>query len=375
MLPGAGSLPRAGSLRRAGTLPRTGSLRRVGSLRLVPMALVAGVLLIAGCGDGRPDGANPGDGPAPTRREVVTTVVDEVVVPAYGAAASTAADLDEAVGSFCAAPSAATLDEARDALVAAVSAWERTAVFRLGPAMMRRSNSVVAYPSDGDKIDAAVAAGAPTDAASIRNRTGSALRGYGAVGHLLDGARRDPAVTEPAQCAYLTGLTGVVAEETATVAAAWTDGSDGEEPYRDTAMAPATGLVDDLVNEQLGRFEAESKALSAAPEARAAAGDAGGAGLAGDGLLRLRSQLDGAAAVNAELSSLLPPRVADQLDEETAVLKRALAGADRPAVDPSSGPSPAAVRDAVEGLRATLRTEVVSALDVTVGFSDNDGDS
>lgn len=349
--------------------------------RSVVALVAAATLSLVACGGD--EGATPStSSPATDRAEVVARLVDDVVVPANAAAADTAAALLTEVESLCAAPTDATLASARDALSVAWAAWEYTDTFDLGPAMDRRSISVVSYEPDPAKIDAALAASPPADAETVRNRTSSSLRGFGAAAHLLFGSPAAPvdlgAFTTPGRCDYLEAVAAVIAEETSIVDAAWTEGVDGAAPFRDTATGEGpealstTDVVDDLVNMQVSRLESSAKALIAASEV--ATGES--PDLSPAFSFRLAAYLDGVTAVYEAIEPLLDDELAGRVADGLAAVRLVLDGG---SVTPSEPvPDSAMIADlaaAVTDLRSTIATEVVSALDVTITFSDNDGDS
>ena len=110
--------------------------------------------------------------------------------------------------------------------------------------------------------------------------------------------------------------------------------------------------IDSWVNMSLSTLESDLKLL-ADPETQPAA-----MGPTRQHLLTIQKLWDDDGA---GLGSLAGDEVDDKLSTE---LETAIAATD-----------PASLSTAIEAVRSTLGTEVVSALDVTVGFSENDGDS
>jgi len=295
------------------------------------------VVVLGGCnrGNDAPDGGT-------ARERAVTAIVDNVIAPSYQAVDVSSAALSQAVADLCAAPSIDTIAGARTATGAAWSAWEHTETFDVGPAVARRSNTYVAYRVAPGRVDVLLNGTPPADADAARNRTASNQRGYGAIDHLL--AADDPAQYPGARCVYLTALTDLVAEESAALADAWA--GEGRE---EVLAMNASDVIDDLINMQVSFLEATVRTYDDGTDPTRSEA------------LEIPGALVGMADVyTAGLDGLLTNALARTVHEEiNAALARSVADA----------------APAIEALRATIATEVVSALDVTVGFSENDGDS
>ena len=344
----------------------------------VVAAVVALSMVAVGCSS-NDDSREPSQEPSTDRGAAVVVLLDSTIIPAYERAAGTADEFKRSVDGFCASPDAAGLTAARDGLVEAWSAWAETDSLAIGPAMERRSVSVVSYRVDTAKVDALLASSPPLDARTVRNNTGSSVRGFGAAAHLLLGppdAPVDVASFDSARCGYLSAVVAVIADELATVSNEWTVPVDGKAPYRETATGSGEGaltptdVIDSLVNMQMSHLEAESKGLTAVAE-----GSTSPAELPPADLFRLDAQIRGMVGVYKSFDRLLEKSLRTRLDAEFTALTESLAddGADIfvvPSIDHVKTLAPA-----VENLRLTISTEVVSALDVTVGFSENDGDS
>jgi predicted lipoprotein len=331
--------------------------------------------LVAGCSsDDEPTKAAPATA---DRAEVVAALVQDVILPANASAATEAAAASTAIGELCESPDSTRLEVARSAVATAWGAWRATDSFDVGPAMQRRSSSVVSYKVDVAKVDATLAGSPPTDPETVRNRTSSSLRGYGAAWHLLT-ADAGAFSAVPARCAYLSAVMSVIADETATVDDGWTTGLDGAAPYSDTAtgvgddaLSP-TDMIDSLVNMQLSQLESTSKLLTAESELAPGADS----DLPVGEMFQFAAQVRGIGDSYTELDALLKPELSKAISDEVDALARILADdATEPSETPPTADRAKAVATAVEELRVTIATEVVSALDVTVSFSENDGDS
>lgn len=342
-------------------------------------SLVALALVGSGCGG---DGEKATDStPGMTREEAVGAFVSEVVVPANEVAADSAEAAASAVAALCASPSEASLVPARAAVAAGWGAWRATDTFDMGPAMDRRSTSVVSYKVDPEKVDVALAATPPTDPETVRNRTSSSVRGYGAAWHLLT-ADAAAFAGQPQRCAYLSAVLAVIVEEAGAVRDGWTDGLDGAPAFRETATGSGsdaltpTDVIDAVVNMQLSQLETSAKLLTAVAEAEPGSTGTPTSELPVGELFQLSAQMGGFSATYDRLGDLLDPALVKTVAKEIATIERLLSEASMlpSEVDPSAADA-GEVAEAVEALRSTIATEVVSALDVTVSFSENDGDS
>ena len=353
--------------------------------RLVAAAVAGCLVLVAGCGGG------------PERPAVLADLADEAIVPAYRQFDSAATALHAAAVRLCDAPSEAALADARTALDAARSAWAYSEPMWVGPVMDRRSWAVVRWPAAVDEIKALIAdTSIELDRDRLANRIGADQRGLGAVEHVLytdsSGAAGTAsavlsALADPRRCGYLRGVTEVVAEEAAVVAAGWTEDWDGAGPYRDQFSAEGGDGLDSIVNDTLFLLERITDlelgpALGAmGSEVRLDAIDEGPAAAGAEDLV---SRLDGVRAVligdqsaGAGLAPLLGDELTGRLSDQLAAARAAASGLEPPLrrAAATSSASVAAARDAVKVIQITVATEVVGRLGVTIGFSDADGDS
>ena len=338
-------------------------------------------------------------GGAPSYKETLINLTDEVVVPAYRQLADDATALDGKVATLCESPSEAALQDARQAWRAARASWLQTGAMSFGPVMDRRSASVLDWsPTDTAAIDEAVAdAEFSTSADQVRNSYSAGRRGFGAMEHLLfrDGAL-EALTTAPATCAYLTALAQVMGEETAGILDDWTGGGELETPYRDyftdranLSLIPGDAveevvrtqvfLIRDIVHMRLATalgLRGDGQDLTAIP------GNVADNGLADlhNELIGMQRIYEGSGEEPAGLAALVQP-----LSEETNQRVRDRLAATIRAVDGVEGPLKAAIAerpeqvqnlyDRLADLQTTMATEVVSLLGVSVGFSDTDGDT
>ena len=353
------------------------------------LALLVGslVLLMTGCTSG-----------APSDRDVLISLTDQVVVPAYQAVADDAARLDQDATALCVLPDAAGLGRARQSWRSARASWLRSRVVWFGPVMDRRSISLLDWsPTDTEGIDGLLGKGAAVDANQVRNLLSANRRGFGAVEYLLfqsDALAR--LKDSPAYCAYLSALTEVAREEAAAILTDWTGGGQTETAYRDyftdrskLALLPSDA-VEEMVRTQVFlirdmthmRMAAALGLRSGELDLSAIPGNAADNGLADlrDELLGLQAVYQGAGESALGISDLVRPLSGDTDQRMRGQLTAAIAAAD--AVD---GPLRVAIAerpeqvnalyDRLADLQRILATEAVSLLGVSVGFSDTDGDS
>ena len=362
------------------------NLRRAGAILAPLLAIVT--LVAAACSGG-----------GPTDREVLISLTDEVIVPAYQQAAEDAGQLDQKVAALCNAPSEKSLDEAQQAWRSARASWLRTRAMWFGPVMDRRSASQLDWsPTDSEGIDESVASdGFAIDADQVRSTLSADRRGFGSIEHLLF---RDDALemvsNSPPYCGYLLTLTQVTDDEATAILADWTEGGESGTPYRDyftgrskLAIEPSAA-VEELVRTQvflirdiahmrmataLG-LRSEDIDLSAIP------GNAADNGLSDlrNELLGMQEIYQGSGGEELGISHLVQP-----LSQDTDRRFRTELAAALTAVDALEGPLQVAIAQRPEQVNAiydrltdvqrTLAIEVVSLLGVSVGFSDADGDS
>ena len=354
----------------------------------LPVLLAALMLCASACTGGGPSDKN-----------VLISLIDHVVVPAYQQAAEDAVQLEEAAAELCRSPSEVSLDAARQAWSTARASWLRTRAMSFGPVMDRRSASLLDWsPTDTDGIDASItSADFTVNADVIRDSVSADRRGFGAVEYLLFNPDSLASLSSsPPSCAYLSAVTQVNREETAALSAEWTVGGELGTPYKDyfTDRANLSAVPSDAVEEvvrvqvfmirdmvqvriapALGLREDE-------PDLTSIPGNAADNGLADihHELLGMQKVYHGAGGEELGISQLIIP-----LSEETDQRFRESLSAALMAVEAVEVPLTVAITEHPEQVTAlydrlsevqrTLATEVVSLLGVSVGFSDTDGDA
>ncbi len=329
----------------------------------------------------------------PSRQDVLVSLTDLVIVPRFQSVADEMNGLKDALHTLCAGPSPATLDGAG-------APWMRAPAMWLGPAMERRSRSLVDWsPIDPERIEAMLADRDAVMAADVREFLASTQRGLGAIEYVIfgdDGAVL-AALGQPdgIRCQYLAALGDVAAAETDGVLADWTGANPDGKAYAGYFNGTAAhslldkAAVDELVRTSVFltrsitdlRLGQALGANNGPPEPAAIPGGAGQNAVAD-----LRNQAPGMQDVylgsgpGYGLSALVRGVSPDADDRTIAGFKAALA-----AIDQLEEPLPATIVDNPEPARMAherlqhfqraLNTEVVSLLGVSVGFADTDGDS
>lgn len=317
------------------------------------LVLASLALVLGGCGGD--------EGRAGEEAAAVAGITETVAAPAFADLATDATALGERLDDFCADPGPATLDAARAAWREARLRWRATEPVWVGPVSERRSEAVIDWPPDRDRIAELRDGGEPIDAERL-TRVAASQRGLATIELLIFG--REPT---PRACAYAAAAAAVAAEEARALAIDW-----GAGPMLDTGM---------LVTGQLSFLRAAADmrlAAAASATDTAARAEILGEGAAGQGAPELR---EGLVTLRATLvGGNGRPGLADLADDDLRVrlvgeVDAAIAALERP--EPLAGRSPGELRAIADALRAverTMATELVMALGVTVGFSDNDGD-
>ena len=331
-----------------------------------------------------------------TRGEVLQSLTSKVILPGYMSAADGMTMLSKSVDALCSSPSEAALEAAQDKWREARQAWLRTESYRFGPAMDRRSVSLVDWwPIDEEKIDRNLAAEEEITAERVTEFLPSTQRELSAAEYLLfgEGSAGLSDGSEPRRCAYLQSVTTVTMDELAGILADWqgTGDSGGYAGYFDGTGSLA--VIDSDAEAEVVRslvFQVRSianmrlgSALGVDEEVDTSAIPAGDARHSSEDLL---CQLDSIASIYrgaqggmglsarvASASQEVDARMIKAIDSTTAAT-RALGGDIISQLQANPG-QVRAVYDSMKELQRVLNTEIVSLLGVSVGFSDTDGDS
>ena len=338
----------------------------------------------------------------PTKKAVVVALTAQVIVPAYEQAAARMGELAAAADTLCAAPDPAALTAARQAWREARAAWSFTAPLRFGPVMTRKSLGLVDWPAaPAAEIDTALADREVITLNDIREFLPSDRRGLGVMEYLLFGADEAilTALADPAtlRCDYLTALSQAAAAEVAAARSEWTQGAGEAGPYRAVfdgsaasslhESAALTDLVSSIVflNQRIARMQL-APALGmdgVTPDSSTIPG-----GPAHNAVADMQNQVRAMQAVysggdSAEALGLrhLTAQLSPEIDRQTTAALESAAAAIADLEEPLpetilSNPAPGqAAFDRIIAVQRLFNADIASLLNISIGFSDQDGDS
>lgn len=296
-----------------------------------------------------------------------------------------------AVAALCQAPAAdgkAALESARAAWQATAHAWEQLAAVSVGPVIARRSQRAIDFtPTRPALIEKAIAT--QPEGAKAFERIGTPAKGLPALEWLL--------WTRPAQpgspaCSYATEVAQDVARESAALEKAFTEAAGTDWGAEDEQAASAQA-ISEFVNQWVGGIErlrwaqmdkplraAQGRKAPAYP--RAASNNTLAAWSATWTGLRSVTALPAHAAVPTPGEALVPLEMylrgkglnplADKLHQATSQVDASMAQ-----VQKTGTQNKAAIQQTAKNLAALkflAESEVAPALQVSIGFSDADGD-
>lgn len=299
-----------------------------------------------------------------------------------------------AVAALCQAPAAdgrAVLESARTAWLATARAWEQLSAVSVGPVIARRSQRAIDFtPTRPALIEKAIAA--QPQGAKAFERIGTPAKGLPALEWLL--------WTRPAQpgspaCGYAHEVAQDVARDSAALAKAFADAAATDWGAEDEQEG-STQAISEFVNQWVGgierlRWAQMDKPLRAAGSGsgartpdypRTASGSTLAAWAATWGGLRSLTTLPAHAHNPAAGEALVPLEMvlrgkglnplADKLRQATDKVDASMAQ-----VQKSGLQNKAAIQQTARDLAALkflAESEVAPALQVSIGFSDADGD-
>jgi predicted lipoprotein len=331
------------------------------------------------------------DDAAPTRAGTLAKLADVTIVPRYAEMEAAAGELVAAGEALCATPDEASLGKARAALAETRRAWKTLEPMWIGPVMQRRSASFIDSPINADDIVALASGAVPAtiDADYIRTRAGSDQRGLRAVELLVGGPDvAAPVLDDRRHCEYLVAMAKVIHDEAVAVHGEWSRTTGGGPSYRDRFADPANSTdFDSIVNDVFFVLqEITVKDLGSALGVTTAAPDPDAVveGPSGLGVPDLQARITGARLVligdgdkAKGLATLLGKDMTGRLQSALDAADATIAAIDVP-LRTALGTNPDAVqnvRSSVNAVQLIVATEVMSTLNVKLGFAGNDGDS
>lgn len=388
-------------------------------IRIITISIVAillQLLVVLGCEAGNPPAAAQPEAPVgdvaaeapiepaakpPSRSEVLVSATDDLIVPRFREVAQEMGLLQTSLNALCDNPTQQRLGEAREAWRNARAPWMRSQAIWFGPIMDRRSRSYMDWaPIEPERIEKMLEKRDSVDAEYIREFLASTQRGLGAVEYVLfdDDAAvlRELGQPDSIRCQYLVALGGIVAEESAGALADWTGDNAKGISYATFFNGTASDslLGKSALNELVRTSVFMSRTITDMRLGKALGVDGVDADpsviTGGDGnssVADMRNQvlgmqdvyLGGEMDAGMGVSALVRGLSKETDDRMREAFVNALE-----AIDGLDEPLSAAIRDnpeaaleahrALKHLQLTLSTDIVSLLDVTVGFADTDGD-
>lgn len=309
--------------------------------------------------------------------------------PRAVAFAEAAAAMPPALRALCTAPAAApTLDGARAAWQRSMLAWEALSGVAVGPVIARRAQRQIDFaPTRPQLIERAIKT--QPQGAKAFERVGTPAKGLPALEWLL---WTQPAAPQSPACAYAVEVALDVEREATALRTAFeaTTGTDWEAEDQQERSTQAMG---EFINQWVGgierlRWAHMEKPLRAAQGTRTpdyprlASGQTVAAWQAEWQAVRSLAVLPDGAAVPAPGAAVVPLEtylrgrglnpLADRLLQAAQAVDQALAPLAPTGVPDAARVLPAA--KALSALKHLAEAEIAPALEVSIGFSDADGD-
>lgn len=325
------------------------------------------------------------------RSALLSSMSVEVVEPWYADFAARAAALDDAVVALCEAPDEARLDAARAALLDARVAYARVEVVPVGPfSFLSVADQVDFWPADDVAIDKFVAGDAEVVIAQV-DRIGVNKKGLPALEYLLhldaDPTTQLTALADnPRRCAMLEVLAEDVHQRADAVYAEWdADGANyGAELSEmsgegiDMVVNNALAAIEVVAREDLGPPIGTKSGGTPKPESARAWRSRSSLELTRANLEAFRVLYEGRAgyAGLAEFTQIRSERVHGLMTAQLEDVDAAITAIPAPLVTAATEHTELvqAAYDEDKELVRLIKTEWMSALGVSLNFSDNDGD-
>lgn len=370
------------------------------------LILAVGALALpiaAGCASAAPAASAPtasADPPA-SRQDVLVSLTADVIAPRFEAVSAEMNALQDSLHTLCGNPTAANLQRAQDAWRNARAPWMRSQAMWFGPVMDRRSRSLVDWaPVEPERIEDLLATKKDGITAEYaREFLASTQRGLGAVEYIIFGydaaALEALSAADGVRCQYLTALGDVAAAELDGVVADWTVGNAESGAYAgyfdgtaDSALLGRSAVAEvvrtsvflarSITDMRLGKALGVGDDVKADPSAIPMGAAHNAVADMRNQVLGMRDMYVGAdgglglGALIAGLSAAADARMRVAFENALEAIGRL----EEP-LHANMAQNPAAAQAAharLTELKRALNTEVVSLLDVSVGFADTDGD-
>jgi len=324
-------------------------------------------------------------------QSTIISITDQVILPVFTQALNTANDFDDSVRAFCNQPSIDTLASMQNHWKAAMQAWSASTVFRFGPMIEDNIDLKISYqPIRKIQIRENIQS-LPNDMASVS----VSARGLASVEYLVfdrDSTREELLarfLEQPARCAYLALMAHQLVTDFQTLTGAWMDTDSFYSQFTGQAARPsitrpeALGELVGSINHflasslrnKLGRPAGLPDTVSSPYKA-----ESWRSGNSIENLKAGLSTLGKTISVDRGLADLLAASGHQQLARELQdYLELVLLKLDNIQQDlfTAVNDSPGMVEDAYQALKALEKLfehQINEALDVQIGFSDQDGD-
>ena len=325
----------------------------------------------------------------------VADVAEDYLTVVYDDVTSQLPALAAAVEEACLDRSPTTLDAVRSSWTTTQAVWKTSQAGWFGPTTMDRHDSSIGQePASPEGIEATLASDASFDAAYVSSSLPTTQRGLAAVEYIVFGE----AELDDRRCEYVTAVADALSIESDDLQESWFTSWDGGSAFIDRftgsaepamssrdALGDQVGAILELLKlltlQQLGRelgITSPTPVAGAYPE-----------GAAEFGLASLRSQVAGLGKAYGVAPASISGAIATRSSDVDANIQSSIVDAvtliDAIVADQGGTSMATAVSDdfarleevyqILAELRRAFATDVVSLLDITVGFSDSDGDT
>lgn len=183
--------------------------------------------------------------PPPALKAMVTSAIDNTILPAYRFFANVSAKTRDATAAWCKSPSTAALETARQAFAGSVHGWARIQHIRFGPARTENRWQRIAFLPDPRGVVrrqvAKVMAERRAELLTVDaiSRQSAALQGLPALEILLYAQPADePADGRLHRCSLAQAIAGYITRQADNMVSEWTDPQTGWRQRLLTAGAP-----------------------------------------------------------------------------------------------------------------------------------------
>ncbi|MBB6613025.1 imelysin family protein [Pontibacter sp. Tf4] len=354
---------------------------------------------LAGCSS---DNGDDNTGSDFDRKAMLTSYANNLIIPGYERFSETTHQMDAAIEQFVATPSVTTLATARQAYQQAYLAWQEVSIFEFGPAdeQMLRTNLNI-YPTFTTQIENNISSGTY----DLQAAANLPAKGFPALDYLLYGQSSDTEIvnkyTTAANAAnrkkYLQDVANFLDQQVHATYNGWTSQNYSNTFIQSegTAVGSAVG---NLVNQLNSDIDLTKRAKVGIPVGKFTAGTALPEkseayyshtslelllqnlraekavfmGLSANGTdgLGLDDYLD---HVNAKKGNML---LSDAIEQQFNLAIAAAEAVNAPVSDAVTTNQAAVnkVYDELQKLIVLTKTDMPSALGVTITYTDNDGD-